>query len=126
MESARILIIEDDRDNLGLIRFILEYAGYTVLEAFDGRHGLEAARQEQPDLIVLDLALPEMDGWTVAKILKTDPITRDIKILVVTVRTLPEDRKRAMDAGVDGYITKPMNVSTFPEIVAKYLTTAEK
>jgi two-component system, cell cycle response regulator DivK len=119
--GARILVVEDDRDNMGLFRFLLERQGHTVYEAYDGRQGVEVARKELPDLILLDLAMPEMDGWTCAKILKSDPSTQNIKIVVVTVRSLPEDRKRAMDVGVDGYVTKPMSITALSDVVTKFL-----
>ena len=121
MPKARILIVEDDRDNLGLIRFILERADYEVLEAHTGLEGLKLARDEVPDLVLLDLAMPELDGWTVAKKLKADPHTQKIPIVALTVRTLSEDRKRALAAGCDGYMTKPMNVSSFAEEIASFI-----
>ena len=119
--STRILVIEDDVDNLGMMTFMLKRLGYSVLEAHDGLEGLKLARQELPDLILLDLAMPEMDGWTVARLLRNDPATRKIKIVVVSVRSLLEDRQRAREAGADGYITKPMSMSAFAEEVARYL-----
>lgn len=125
-ETARVLVVEDDRDNLGMITFMLKRLGYTVLEAHDGQEGVDLARKELPDLILLDLAMPEMDGWTAAQILKSDPATQNIKIVVVSVRSLLEDRRRAQDAGVDGYITKPMSMSVFAEEVARFLEPPEK
>jgi CheY-like chemotaxis protein len=119
--SAKILVVEDDRNNMGLFRFLLERQGHTVLEAYNGREGVETARRELPDLILLDLAMPEMDGWTCAKLLKSDPSTQNIKIVVVTVRSLPEDRRRAMEAGVDGYVTKPVSITALSELVTKFL-----
>lgn len=116
-----ILVVDDDRDNLGLIRFILVKAGYRVIEAYSGTRGLELARSERPDLILLDLAMPELDGWEVARILKSDPLTRGITLVVLTVRTLTEDRRRALEAGVDAYLNKPINVTTFLEDINKFL-----
>jgi CheY-like chemotaxis protein len=121
MPRARILIVEDDRDNLGLIRFILERADYEVLEAHTGLEGLKLTREEVPDLVLLDLAMPELDGWTVAKKLKADPNTQKIPVVALTVRTLSEDRKRALAAGCDGYMTKPMNVASFAEEIASFI-----
>jgi CheY-like chemotaxis protein len=125
-DLARILVVEDDRDNLGMISFMLKRLGYSVLEAHDGKEGVDIARKELPDLILLDLAMPEMDGWTAAHILKTDPLTEKIKIVVVSVRSLLEDRRRAQEAGVDGYITKPMSMSIFAEEVARFLEKPEE
>lgn len=121
MEKAKILIVEDDRDNMGLIRFILERAGYSVLEAYNGQEGLDVARRELPDLVIMDLAMPEMDGWTASRLLKEDPATRHIKILVVSVRSLLEDRRRAIQAGCDGFVTKPMSVANLTAQVARLL-----
>lgn len=124
-DAARILVIEDDNDNLGMMSFMLKRSGYSVLEAHDGLEGLKMARQELPDLILLDLAMPEMDGWTVARLLKSDPATRKIKIIIVSVRSLLEDRRRAREAGADGYITKPMSMTVFAEEVARFLNPQE-
>jgi len=124
MGNARILVVEDDRDNMGLISFILKREGYSVLEAYNGREGVQRARQDLPNLIILDLAMPEMDGWTAASELKSDPTTQHIPILVLTVRSLAEDRRRAMEAGCDGYFTKPINVPLLMEQIASYLEKA--
>ncbi len=121
MSKPRVLIIEDDRDNMDLMRFMMEREGYDVLEAHDGREGLEIARAVLPDLALVDLAMPEVDGWTVTRELKADPATRQIKIVVVTVRSLLEDRLRAQEAGCDAYITKPMSMTQLAEVVAQYL-----
>ena len=111
MGASRILVIEDNEDNLSLMRLLLERANYTVLMASNGFLGLETARSERPDLILLDLAMPEMDGWEVARQIKSDITTRDIPIIVVTAHALPKDRERAVDAGCDAFIVKPFSVS---------------
>ena len=121
MAKPRILIIEDDRDNMDLMRFMMEREGYDVLEAYDGREGLKLARENLPDLALVDLAMPEVDGWTVTRELKADPATRQIKIVVVTVRSLMEDRQKAQEAGCDAYITKPMSMTQLAEVVAQFL-----
>ncbi|HSQ17239.1 MAG TPA: response regulator [Anaerolineales bacterium] len=121
MEAPCILIIEDDRDNSDLMRFMMERQGYEVLEAYDGREGLEMARAYLPPLVLLDLAMPEVDGWTVIRELKADPATCQIKIVVVTVRSLTEDRQKAMEAGCDAYITKPMSLLNLVDVVKKLL-----
>lgn len=119
MQKRRILIIEDNLDNLELVRFLLEKSQFEVLEALDGRHGLELARQENPDLILLDLTIPEIDGWSLAQKLKADPFTREIPIVALTAHTLPSDRKRALDSGCDGYLSKPLDIPNFiPQISA--------
>jgi two-component system cell cycle response regulator DivK len=116
MARTKILIMEDDDDTQGMVRFLLEYKGYEVLVAKDGKQGLELAHQEMPDLILLDLAMPEMDGWLVAQQLKGSPETKSIPVIAVTAYTMSSDRRRAMNAGCDGFIGKPMNV---PELIAE-------
>jgi len=108
---SRILVIEDNEDNLSLMRLLLERANYEVLAATNGFAGLEAARAEQPNLILLDLAMPEMDGWEVARELKNDIVTRNIPIIAVTAHALPKDRERAVEAGCNAFIVKPFSVS---------------
>ena len=122
MVSGRILIIEDNVDNLELVRFLLEKAGHQTYSAFDGRQGLEMARQLRPDLILLDLTLPAIDGWHVAKMLKGDPATQSIKVVALTAHALPGDRRRALNSGCDGYISKPLDIASFTGDIEKFLT----
>lgn len=119
--QKRILLIDDDPDNRDLIRFVLKKGGYEVLETYNGVIGIDLAHKEMPDMVLLDLAMPEMDGWEVARRLKTDPDTKQIKIVALTVRTLAEDRRQAIEAGVDGYLTKPISVNTFIDDVGRFL-----
>jgi two-component system cell cycle response regulator DivK len=114
MSPARVLLVEDNPDNFELVRFLLERFGYEVLGSRDGLQALEIARREIPDLILMDLSLPGMDGWTAAQELKNSATTSHIPLLAITAHTLPGDRKRAMESGFDGYISKPINVQTFP------------
>ena len=118
---SRILVIEDNEDNLSLMRLLLERANYEVLSAVDGFSGLELAQAERPDLILLDLAMPEIDGWAVARRLKGDIITRSIPIIAVTAHALPKDRERAFDAGCDAFIVKPFSVSKLIGEIEKLL-----
>lgn len=118
---AKILVVEDNADNLDVIRFLLLQRGHQVLTAFSGVEGLSAALNSQPELIVLDLAMPNMDGWHAARALRRDPATQHIPILVVTARAQSEDRLRAYEAGVDDYITKPIDVDAFFAAVASLL-----
>lgn len=121
MTKKRVLLVEDNEDNFELVRFLLERAGYEVLAGYDGKEALELARRELPDLILMDLSLPGIDGWTAGRELKTDPITSHIPLLALTAHTLPGDRKRAMEAGFDGYISKPIDVVRFGENITKTL-----
>jgi two-component system cell cycle response regulator DivK len=121
MEKPRILVMEDDNDTQGMVRFLLEYKGYEVLVAKDGKHGLEIAHHDKPDLILLDLAMPEMDGWSVAHQLKGDPETKMIPVIAVTAYTMASDRRLALNAGCDGFVSKPMNVPEFIAEIEKFL-----
>ena len=125
MSKPRVLIVEDNVDNFELVRFLLERAGYQVLSAGNGIEGLDAAKREQPDLILMDLSMPELDGWNATARLKADEATRAIPVLALTAHTLPGDRKRAIDAGCDGYISKPINVASFDKLVATLLRQAK-
>ena len=117
MSKGRILIVEDNMDNYELVRFMLERAGYDVFLAVNGRDGVDAARLQKPDLILMDLGMPEMDGWTASRKLKSDETTKSIPLYALSAHTLPQDRKRAMQAGCDGYLTKPIHVQSFLEII---------
>jgi len=117
----RVLIVEDNVDNYELVRFLLERAGYDIRWAHNGREGISMAREEKPDLILMDLSLPELDGWTATRRIKSDPETGHIPIAALTAHTLPGDRKRALDAGCDGYLSKPMNITLFVETVANLI-----
>jgi two-component system, cell cycle response regulator DivK len=117
MNKRRILIVEDNMDNYELVRFILERAGYDVFLAVNGRDGVDAARFQKPDLILMDLGLPEMDGWLAAEKLKADEATKSIPLYALTAHTLPGERKRAISAGCDGYVSKPIHVDTFLNMI---------
>ena len=117
MSKGRILIVEDNMDNYQLVRFILERAGYDVFLAVNGRDGVTAARLQKPDLILMDLGLPEMDGWIATEKLKSDEATKSIPLYALTAHTLPAERKRALLAGCDGYVSKPIHMQGFLEVV---------
>jgi CheY-like chemotaxis protein len=117
MSKGRILIVEDNMDNYELVRFVLERAGYDVFLAVNGRDGVDAARLQKPDLILMDLGMPEMDGWTASQKLKSDEATKSIPVYALSAHTLPQDRKRALQAGCDGYVTKPIHVQSFLKII---------
>lgn len=117
MSKGHILVVEDNLDNYELVRFILERNGYDTFLAVNGQDGVAAARLQQPDLILMDLSLPGLDGWDATFQIKSDPRTKDIPLLALTAHTLPSDRKRALEAGVDGYLTKPFELSDLVEAV---------
>ena len=126
MGKGRILIVEDNMDNYELVRFVLERAGYDVFLAVNGRDGVAAARFQRPDLILMDLGMPEMDGWIAAQKLKADDVTRMIPLYALSAHTMPNERKRAIEAGCDGYVSKPINMKGFLEIVEGALASRKK
>jgi CheY-like chemotaxis protein len=118
---ALILLIEDHEDNRNIYRTILEHFGFRVLLASDGREGVCLARDGQPDLILMDISIPHIDGWEATRILKGDPATADIPVIALTAHALPEDRERAEAVGCDGYLTKPVEPRRVIEEVNRLL-----
>jgi CheY-like chemotaxis protein len=117
--TKRVLIVEDNQDNRVVYAMFLKHYGYLVEEAADGETGLAAAQASPPDLVILDIGLPGIDGWEVCKLLKDDPATARTKILIVTAHTFEEDRARAKECGTDGYLAKPVEPTrVFQEVVA--------
>ena len=119
--GATILVVEDDPLNRELVVDLLEAAGYTVLQAEDGIGLLEQVKRERLDLILLDLQLPGLDGFTLARRLKADPATRGIPLLAMTAYAQPVDRERALEAGCDGYLPKPLDTKGLVRTVARFL-----
>jgi two-component system cell cycle response regulator DivK len=126
MKQIRILIAEDHEDNLALMRLVMERRGFEVFVASNGRVALQIARDEHPDLIMLDLAMPEVDGWTVARELKSDPATQDILILAITAHAMPHERESAIEAGCDRVMIKPFNVSDVTSGIDEMLKTSTR
>ena len=120
--KGRVLIIEDNEQNMYLIKYILEDGGYGVRWASDGKEGIELAAVIRPDLILLDIQLPTMDGYAVARNLRRNPDLADIPIIAVTSYAMPGDREKAMEAGCSGYIEKPIDPDSFEEQVEKHLS----
>jgi two-component system cell cycle response regulator DivK len=110
---ARVLIVEDNPTNMTLAVFLLQSAGYTVLSATDAEAGLTLARAEQPDLILMDIQLPGMDGLEATALLKKDEATRGIPVVALTALAMKGDEERIRAAGCDGYIAKPMRYQEF-------------
>ncbi len=106
---VRILYVEDNDDNIYMLKQRLERKGFEVLVARDGRAGVEAAREHMPDLILLDLGLPVLDGWEVARLLKQDERTRAIPIIALSAHAMAGDRAAALEAGCNDYGTKPVD-----------------
>ena len=116
-----VLLVEDNEDNLVVYRTILDHVGYNVLEARDGEEGVNRARQEHPDLILMDISIPKIDGWEATRRLKADEATRDIPIIALTAHALEEDRERAIAAGCDGYLAKPVEPRRVVEEVQRFV-----
>jgi CheY-like chemotaxis protein len=113
---ARVLLIEDNELNRDMLSRRLQRKGYEVAQAVDGQQGLEAARAEKPDLILMDMSLPGLDGWEATRLLKADPETRDIPVIALTAHAMAGDREKALDAGCDDYDSKPIE---WPRLLAK-------
>jgi two-component system, cell cycle response regulator DivK len=124
--KPRVLVIEDNEQNLYLISFILKHHGYEVVEARDGAAGMKVARETCPDLILLDIQLPEMDGYTVARSFRSDPEWADVPIIAVTSYAMVGDREKTIEAGCTGYIEKPINPETFVPELERYLIVERK
>lgn len=116
-----VLIVEDDPKNLKLIRDLLQIRGYTALEATDGKQGVDMARAKMPDLILMDIQMPVMDGFEAISILKADPVTKSIPIIALTAFAMQGDREKCIEAGCNDYITKPLDTRAFVTKVKEYL-----
>ena len=121
---ARILIVEDNVSNMKLASFLLESAGHTVLACTDAEAGLTLARGERPDLILMDIQLPGMDGLEAVALLKADDATRAIPVIALTALAMKGDEQRIRAAGCDGYVAKPLRYQEFLATVAKQLVRA--
>ena len=118
---AKVLIIEDNATNMTLAIFLLQSAGYTVVSATDAETGLMLARDERPELILMDIQLPGMDGLQATALLKKDEATRHIPVIALTALAMKGDEERIRAAGCDGYIAKPMRYQEFLATVAAHL-----
>jgi len=121
MTKKKILIIEDNEQNLYLETFLLEKQNFDVVQARDGQKGLELAVSENPDLILLDIQLPVMDGYEVARRLKKDGKTKSIPIVAVTSYAMAGDRGKVLATGCEGYLEKPIDPDNFVEQVRQFL-----
>jgi len=116
-----VVIVEDDLKSLKLFRDLLQATGYAILEATNGKKAVELAREKKPDLILMDIQMPVVDGFEATKILKADAETRNIPIIALTSYAMKEDKEKIREAGCDGYITKPIDTREFLKKVAEYL-----
>jgi two-component system cell cycle response regulator DivK len=121
---AKVLIVEDNAENLTLAIFLLESVGHTVISARDAEAGLTLARDEQPNLILMDIQLPGMDGLEATALLKRDDATRAIPVIALTALAMKGDEARIRAAGCNGYIAKPLAYKDFLEVVSAHLAPA--
>lgn len=121
MEQSRVLIVDDEPDIVESVRFRLEIENISCLTAFDGEDALAKAKKERPDLILLDVMLPKINGYKIARILKFDESYKNIPIIMLTARTQLKDVKIGKETGADEYITKPFDMEMLVEMVMKYL-----
>ena len=117
MSKKRVLVVEDNMDSYELMRFVLERNGYETFLAVNGLDGVSAAQKQVPDLIIMDLSMPIMDGWTATSLLKKDEHISNITVIAVTAYAMPGDRIRALNVGCDEYVTKPMDLLDLVETV---------
>ena len=122
MSARKILVVDDEIDLVETLRFPLELEGYNVLVSHDGEDALNQARKEKPDLILLDLMLPKLDGYKVCRLLKFDERYKHIPILMLTAKTQEKDKILGMETGADEYITKPFEMDYLIEKVKAYLS----
>jgi two-component system, cell cycle response regulator DivK len=116
-----ILVVEDNPANRRLLHDVLEYYGYDVIEAENGKDGIKLAAERLPDLILMDIQMPVMNGFTAISLLKKDSRTKNIKVIAVTSFAMAGDRDRVMQSGADEYISKPINTRELPEIVKRLI-----
>lgn len=121
MTGERILVVEDNLMNLKLVRDVLRHAGYDVVEAHTGEEGVELAGTCEPDLVLMDLQLPGIDGLEALRRLRDGPVTTQVPVVAVTAFAMKEDRARAAAAGFDGYVEKPISVRALPGQVQTFL-----
>jgi CheY-like chemotaxis protein len=120
--SSRILVIEDNPLNMKLFVSLLRLDGYEIATADQAENGLLLAHQQVPDLVLMDVQLPGMDGLTATRRMKADPVLQHVPVVALTADAMPGDREKAMDAGCTGYITKPIDTRSFRKTVAEYLS----
>ena len=120
-DAALILIVEDNEKNMKLARDVLQFNGFRTLEARTAEHGLLLAREHLPDLILMDIQLPGMDGVTALKHLRADPATASIEVVALTAFAMKDDRERFIGAGFDGYLSKPLSVRELPGQIRQVL-----
>ena len=121
MDTTTILYIEDNIDNRTLVRRVLQIEGYRVMEADSGFKAFEILRSEIPDLVLMDINLPDMDGYEITTRLKQMPSLARVPVIAMTANVMKGDREKTLAAGCDGYISKPIDIDTLPSQIARFL-----
>ena len=121
MKIKTILVVEDNKLNMKLVRGLIKIGKYNMLEANDAELGIQLIREQMPDLVLMDIQLPGMDGLSATKIIKEDPDLKDIPIVALTSYAMQGDKEKALAAGCTGYIAKPIDTRKFLETVSQYL-----
>ena len=122
--AKKILVVEDNEQNRTLLKDVLEYHGYQIVEAANGAEGIAQAREHLPDLILLDIQMPVMNGFAAIQSLRNDPATRGIRVIALTSFAMKGDREKIMAAGFQGYLAKPIDTRELPKIMARFLEKA--
>lgn len=126
MAKEKILVVEDNQFNLELIVNILQVRGYEICTATTGKEAIELAKKELPDLILMDIQLPVIDGYEATRKIKEDPKCKRIPIVAITSYAMKEDKEKILESGCDGYIVKPIDTRELPKTVAKFLQNFKK
>lgn len=121
MSDKSVMVVEDNEKNRKLMRVILKAKGYNVLEASTGEEALSVLKNQKPDIILMDIQLPGMDGITLVKLIKENPTMNDIPVIAVTAYAMKGDEQKILDSGCNAYISKPINTQELPLIVEKYI-----
>ena len=121
MNNKTVLVIEDNALNMKLVRSLLSIGKHGMIEAMDAESGIQLAREQKPDLILMDIQLPGMDGLDATRIIKSDATLKDVTIIALTSHAMDGDEGRAREAGCDGYITKPIDTKDFLKTVEEHL-----
>ncbi len=119
--SRKILVVDDNQDSRELVVKILKNRGYQMIEAVDGEDALEKAMAEKPDLILMDISIPKLDGYEVTRMLKSQVKFKDTPIIALTAHAMKGDREKALEAGCEGYISKPIDIHELPDQIKSYL-----
>ena len=119
--KARVLVVDDNPTNLKLVAFVVSANGYEVASAIDAPSALAALRAHKPAVVLVDIQLPGIDGLELTRMIRRDPALADIAIIAVTAYAMKGDREKALEAGCDDYVTKPIDTRALPGIIAKYV-----